>query len=62
MLFRSHRQELVEIERLENVINELILDATKIDSKTLLKYQELGREWYIPAAQAKKLGIIHHLI
>ena len=47
---------------LENMVNELIIKNTKIDKKTLDKYQEINREWYIPAAQAKKLGIIHHLI
>ena len=57
-----HKQELAEVERLENMINELIIKNTKIDKKTLDKYQEINREWYIPAAQAKKLGIIHHLI
>lgn len=57
-----HKQELAEVERLENMINDLIVKNTKIDKKTLDKYQEINREWYIPAAQAKKLGIIHHLI
>jgi len=57
-----HKQELAEIERLEGMLNDIILSKTKIDHKTLLKYQEINREWYIPAPQAKKLGIIHHLI
>jgi ATP-dependent Clp protease protease subunit len=57
-----HKQELAEVERLENMINDLVIRNTKIDKKTLDKYQEINREWYIPAVQAKKLGIIHHLI
>ena len=57
-----HKQELAEIERLEVMLNEIILSKTKIDSKTLLKYQEINREWYIPAVQAKKLGIVTHLV
>lgn len=57
-----HKQELAEIERLEGMINSLILKQTKIPKKTIQKYQEMNREWYISAEEAKSLGIVHKLI
>ena len=57
-----HKQELAEVERLENMLNDIIINTTKINKTMLNKYQEINREWYIPADQAKKLNIIHHLI
>jgi ATP-dependent Clp protease protease subunit len=57
-----HKQELEEMNRLENMVNNFIIKQTKIDKKLLTKYQEMNREWYIPADEAKKLGIVHKLL
>lgn len=57
-----HRQEMREVERLDGVIDELILGRTKIKPKMLKTYQENNKEWYIPATQALDLGIIHNLL
>lgn len=57
-----HKQELVEAERLENMVNAFIIKQTRIDKQLLRKYQETNREWYITPEEAKKLGIVHKLI
>lgn len=57
-----HRQEIKEVERLDTMIDDLILERTKIKPKMISTYRENNKEWYIPADQAFKLDIVNNLL
>jgi len=56
------KQDLKEVERLQSVIDKMILDKTKILKEKLDDVKDKKIDWYIPADEALKLGIIDEIL
>ena len=51
------KQDVVEGERLQAMLDGMIIAKTKVLQEQLNKYKETKSEWYIPAREALKLKI-----
>ena len=56
------KEELKEIERLQIIIDNIILEETNLVQETLNKYNEKKEDWYISAEDALKLGIVDEIL
>lgn len=56
------REDIEEYERLEAMLDEMVISKTSITKEYLDKVKESKQDWYIPADQALKLGIVHKII
>jgi ATP-dependent Clp protease protease subunit len=59
---KYHEQELKEGKRLWKVYDDIIVENTKIQLKSLQDIRKEQKEWYITADQALKLGIIDEIL
>lgn len=57
-----HKQELAEVERMDEMYDDLLINTTKLTKKQLDKVKNERRDWYITADDALKFGIIDEII
>lgn len=55
-------EEVLEAKRLQKKIDDLTLRRTKITKKQLKKAYKQKTDWFIPAEEAKELGIVDKII
>ncbi|MEN8906979.1 MAG: ATP-dependent Clp protease proteolytic subunit [Clostridiales bacterium] len=56
------KQDIKETQRLQNMLDNVILSKTYITKEKLEEVKKLKQEWYIPADEAIKLAISEELI
>lgn len=56
------KQEVKEMERLEQLVDDIILKKTKITREQISKTKETRGEWYITSTEALELGIIDEIL
>lgn len=56
-----YKQEVKEMERLQEIIDGIILKNTKIKKKDLEKIKDSKSDWYISAEEALELGIVDEI-
>lgn len=55
-------EDLAESRRQQEIINNLILDRTKITKKMLDNNKRQKKDWYITAQEALKLGLVDEIL
>jgi ATP-dependent Clp protease protease subunit len=53
--------EVKEMERLQNIMDDIVQNKTKITKKTLSEIKDKKNDWYIDSKTALKLKIIHEI-
>jgi len=56
------KQNVKEMERLQNITESIIIDECDIDKKTTKKIKKYKKDWYIDSKKAKKLKIFNYYI
>lgn len=56
------QEKVEEMERLQNKLEEITLEKTKISSKKLKKIYKKKKDWYMTSEKALKLGVIDEII
>jgi ATP-dependent Clp protease protease subunit len=56
-----HRQELQEVERVDNICDEYLLSKTKFTRKILRGVKDRQKEWYFDVELAHKYGLVNEI-
>ena len=56
------KDTVTEMSRLQELVDKMVLNRTKLLKKDLADVIKRKAEWYIPADEAKKLGIVDEVI
>jgi ATP-dependent Clp protease protease subunit len=59
---KYHRQEVKEAERMQQMIDDILVEHTSMTQKQLDKVKAENREWYMDAEEAMKSGIVDEII
>ena len=55
-------EEYIELKRLQQILEDLTIEKTKISKKELTEIYDGKRDWYMDAEEALKLGVIDEII
>lgn len=58
----SFKLEVEEMQRLQDIMDNMVLENTNVLKEKLEEIKERQKEWYIPAEEAVKLGFAHEII
>jgi len=56
------KDELEEVQRLQNMLDTFLLESTNITKDKIDEIKKAKRDWYIPALEAQKFGIVENII
>lgn len=59
---KDMEESLIEAKRLQDKLEELTLDKTKITAKQLEKIYKEKKDWYMTAEEALQLGVIDEIV
>jgi ATP-dependent Clp protease protease subunit len=59
---KEMEEEVIEAKRLQSIIEEITMEATKITSKKLEKVYKTKKDWFIDTEEALKLHVIDDVI
>lgn len=60
--FQTMIEDMIEFQRLQDLVNEIIMTYTKVTEDLLQQIQESKYDYYMDALEAKDLGIIDEII
>jgi len=60
--FQTMIEDMIEFQRLQNLVNEIIMTYTNVTEDLLQEIQESKYDYYMDAIEAKELGIIDEII
>ncbi len=60
--FQTMIEDMIEFQRLQNLVNEIIMTYTNVTEDLLQEIQESKYDYYMDALEAKELGIIDEII
>lgn len=61
-MLQGMRDSVANSEKLQNIINNIILEKTKITEERLLEVVKTKEDWYIYSEEALKLGVVHNIV
>ena len=61
-MLQDMRDSIADSEKLQETINDIILDNTKISKDKQLEIIKLKEDWYIYAEECLNLGIVDEII
>ena len=61
-VLKDIEEDIVEVKRLQTIIEKHVLEKTKITKEQLKQNYEKKKDWYMTSVQALKFGIIDELI
>ena len=56
------KDQIKEAERLESLLENMLIDHSKITAEQIEPYKKEKREWYLNPQEAKKLGLIDEIL
>lgn len=59
---KMHKEETIEGERIQGIIDNIIVSRTSVSLKKLRKFREEGKQWYIIPEIALKFKIVDEII
>lgn len=57
-----HKQETLEGDRIQGIFDKIILKRSKIEKSILDNVKHTKSEWYFDTSQAKKMGLVDHIL
>lgn len=60
--FQALKEDLQEVERLQDKLEEMVLDRTKIKSNKLRQLRERKIDWFMDAKEALRLSVIDEIL
>lgn len=59
---KEMEESIVETKRLQEILERLTIEKTKITAKKLEKIYKTKRDWYMSAEEALKLGVVDEIV
>lgn len=59
---KEMEESIVETKRLQDILERLTIERTKITAKKLEKIYKTKRDWYMSAEEALKLGVVDEIV